>query len=191
MSRGMGKQIGGEEFVSKQEKSGEESEWRGRYEEEARGRKTRAAKVTFSGRDKHYYEFRKYGLYGAARRRGVWMAGEPRRLVARRRRAQTRARRSRERSISHRQPPTRRVESRTVRALHGDHVDDDEQHDDDDDDCGRSGVSLMSDASLLPASILFTVSSRKQRTAVQHESYEAPFPTSYRHPDPDRGTRPW
>lgn len=83
-----------------------------------------------------------------------------------------------------------------MRALHGGDVDDnddddDDEHDDDDDD-GRSGVvSLMSDASLLSASVLFTVSSRKQRSAVQYESYEAPFPACYRHPDPDRGTRPW
>lgn len=86
-----------------------------------------------------------------------------------------------------------------MRALRGGDVDDngdndDDEHDDDenDDDDGRPGVvSLMSDASLLSASVLFTVSSRKQRSAVQDGSYEAPFPACFRHPDPDRGTRPW
>lgn len=76
-----------------------------------------------------------------------------------------------------------------MRALHGGDVDSDDKHDDN--DYGRSGVSLMSDASLLSASVLFTVSSRKQQSAEEDESYEAPFPTCYRHPDPDRGTRPW
>lgn len=73
-----------------------------------------------------------------------------------------------------------------MRALHGDDVDDDDEYDDN--DYGRTGVSLMSDASLLSASVLFTVSSRKHRSAEEDESYEAPFLACYRHPDPDRGT---
>lgn len=56
----------------------------------------------------------------------------------------------------------------------------------------RSRVSLMSDASLLSASVLFTVSSRKQRRAGhEQDSYEALFTDCHRRPDRDRGTRPW
>lgn len=90
------------------------------------------------------------------------------------------------------------VRGRTVRALHGDVDDDDYDYDhehdydyDDDDHRGRPRAFLMSDASLLSASVLFTVSSRKQRSAARDDdSHEAPFSDCHRHPDPDRGTRP-